>query len=575
MTEVDGSEETEAAEETEPAPPRWDERLVGWWDALLALRTRLAAPTAELLDDGWSRFVAPFRPLWSRWESATLLRRKVPVGLLVLVVVWYAVVFGRLVFWRHERFGSFDYDLGMYDQGIWQLAHGRGYMTVRGMQVFGHHANLGYLLFVPFYWVGIGGPHFLNFVNLATVVGTAVPVFLLGRRHLRSEWAGLAFVIAYLFHFMPQWMIQETFHPESMAVLGLASAWYAASIGRWRWYWAWVVFALIWKEDVAIAVMVLGVAIAFAYKVPRRGLWTAALGAIWFVVATRFFMPLFQQGDAVYDGLFGQLGATTTDVIHTSIVHPSRLIETLRCHGVFDGKPKPAPVPIQGVDCAAQMPTDNLPPRGWATMAQPYGLLPAMASPHVAAVGVPQHVVNYSTTADFTWSLLFHYAFIPYLGVLLATVHTATRRVRPVFAWMIIVVMLVGVGVTNEKGVGPWTSNGSAGFWPLTDNPKNDDRRALLAKIPDEAGVSTHYYLVPHLTHRERIYTFPNPWRSNNYGVGGVPAPPDPRTAVDWLLVDRDDLGNPDDLALYDSVLADEDWVLVEKRDTLELHRRS
>ncbi len=48
--------------------------------------------------------------------------------------------------------------------------------------------------------------------------------------------------------------------------------------------------------------------------------------------------------------------------------------------------------------------------------------------------------------------------------------------------------------------------------------------------------MSADYNLVPHLSHRELIYTFPNPWISSNYGVDGRGLP-DPAT-VEWIAVD-------------------------------------
>jgi hypothetical protein len=85
------------------------------------------------------------RPQWERWEQTPVLRTYTPQVVLGVLLLWYAATFGQLVWLRHSHYGTFDYDLGMYDQAVWLLSRGRGFMTVRGMQVFGHHANVGYL----------------------------------------------------------------------------------------------------------------------------------------------------------------------------------------------------------------------------------------------------------------------------------------------------------------------------------------------------------------------------------------------------------------------------------------------
>ena len=122
------------------------------------------------------------RPIAARRPQA---RRREPgweptapqVVLAVVEVVWI-VTFGVLVYKRQSHFWSADFDMGLHDQSVWLLAHGRGFLTVRGLQVFGHHATLGYYFFVPFYWLGAGA-QFLNLAQVVVVALGAVPIFLL------------------------------------------------------------------------------------------------------------------------------------------------------------------------------------------------------------------------------------------------------------------------------------------------------------------------------------------------------------------------------------------------------------
>ena len=82
----------------------------------------------------------------------------------------FAVVFGRLGVQHHDNFGTWSYDMGIYDQGFWLVSRGgQSFMTVRGMDFWGHHLNLIVLAFVPFYWLG-AGPSFL-YVAQASVLG--------------------------------------------------------------------------------------------------------------------------------------------------------------------------------------------------------------------------------------------------------------------------------------------------------------------------------------------------------------------------------------------------------------------
>ena len=66
----------------------------------------------------------------------------------------FALVFGKLGVQHHDNFGTWSYDMGIYDQGFWLVSRGgQSFMTVRGMEFWGHHLNLIVVAFVPFYWL--------------------------------------------------------------------------------------------------------------------------------------------------------------------------------------------------------------------------------------------------------------------------------------------------------------------------------------------------------------------------------------------------------------------------------------
>ena len=114
--------------------------------------------------------------------------------------------------------------MGIHDQSVWLLAHLRGFITVRGLQVFGHHATPGYFLFVPFYWLG-GGPHLLNITQVCVAALGAVPVFLLAAvPDRRARGSAPRSAIAFLLHPALQFFMSELFHPEVLAITPLLCA---------------------------------------------------------------------------------------------------------------------------------------------------------------------------------------------------------------------------------------------------------------------------------------------------------------------------------------------------------------
>jgi len=82
--------------------------------------------------------------------------------------------------------------------------------------------------------------------------------------------------------------------------------------------------------------------------------------------------------------------------------------------------------------------------------------------------------------------------------------------------------------------------------------------------------VSTAYYIVPHLSHRPEVYTFPNPWRSQNFGVHGETRNP---SRVQYLLLNRDPLQG-EDKTLFEQILASGEFEVLEQIGDLYLLKR-
>ncbi len=110
------------------------------------------------------------------------------------------------------------------------------------------------------------------------------------------------------------------------------------------------------------------------------------------------------------------------------------------------------------------------------------------------------------------------------------------RRAGP--RWAVLAVTLAfALFATHAWGPSPASVRYHDGYWPDTRyafGTAAKDR--AVASIPAGAAVSADYNLVPHLAHRELIYTFPNPWISVNYGTSGNTAHGN-AADVEWLAV--------------------------------------
>lgn len=452
------------------------------------------------------------------------------VLLLASVVVWCST-FAVLVYLRHARFHSLDLDTGVYDQAIWLLARGRQFIRIRGLSVFGQHASPAFLLLAPFSWLG-AGPAFLNVLQVLFLGIGAVAVYHAARFHLRNDWMALGLGVAFLLHPSTQWFAQELFHPEVMALAPLLFAYVAALHRRWHWFIALSVFAVAWKEDVALAVAALGIVLLLR-KEWRAGAFTVLAATVWFLFATQVLVA--HQGEGVFyaQQYYGDFGSTTTGIARTIVTRPGRVIGRL------------------GDADALGYVRDLTGPQGYVAFLSPLPLL----------VGLPQAFFNLISVQHFTWSTDVHYAALPLVAVTLATVEGAARARRPQVRWALVALVLVSAGVaTVSSGAAPVSRRYETGVWPLDKDADHALKRLAVEQPPRTAVVSASYKLVPHLAHREGIYSFPNPWILTNWGQkneGG----PDPR-AVEWLVVDVGTL-KPQEAAVLRQLVASGEFRVV------------
>ncbi|MEA3075775.1 MAG: hypothetical protein QOF60_683 [Actinomycetota bacterium] len=448
-------------------------------------------------------------------------RRWGPQGFLAVGVGLYVAVFGWLTWRQQSAYGTFGYDMGLHDQGIWLTSRfERPFVTIRGMHYFGHHVNLVSLLYVPFYRLG-AGPHFLYLTETVVLAAGAVPVWLLARDRLGSAWPALVPAFAFLLYPSIEWMNWWHWHPEALAVTPLLFAWWFAVRRRWGWFGLCVGLALSTKEDVALAVMMLGVVLLVmrglrrgrGRRAERRaGALTALAGLVWFLVCTRLIIPPLLDGIPFYERqLFPQFGDSLGSVLVGIVTSPGKV-------------------------WAMATEPDRL--TYYARLLGPLGFVaPLLGAPFLLIAG-PQLGVNVLSSLPGTHDIRFQYSAVVVAAVFIATVEALgwLRRWR---SWLAVVALVV-IGCTAVAGNAAWSPSPlgrdfDTGIWAHRI-PRHAAFDAAVALVPKGAGVSATYYLIPHLTHRRYAYEWPNPFILGNWGVHNE-HPPDVATA-EYLVLD-------------------------------------
>src|SRR4029078_10427074 len=119
----------------------------------------------------------------------------------------------------------------------------------------------------------------LRVVTRARAVATAaIPVYLLARRHLDSDWAAAGFGLAYLLHPATQWLVLDDFHPVALATPPLLWGFWFLASDRLVAFGVVAALACLTKEQIGLVVAVIGLWYALRPGKRRAGLAIAAAG---------------------------------------------------------------------------------------------------------------------------------------------------------------------------------------------------------------------------------------------------------------------------------------------------------
>lgn len=437
------------------------------------------------------------RPKVERLLACPALLLSWPRLLLLAGVVAYTTFFTVRTVDIHHGLGTSTYDWGVFEQAVWLLSQGKPpFVTLMGRNSFGDHASLILLLVAPIYRLFPAAGTLLFLQSLMLALG-ALPVFLAARRKL-GEKAALVFSFAYLLHPAVGLVNVHHFHPDTFLPFFVGMAVWCALDRRWRWYWVFVVLALMVKEDVALVVVPLGVFVA-RYRDARRGGTTMIVAVVAAFVGMQLLMrslvgvPTRNMWRIPFGGPLGS--------VRMFIEHPGAVLQYLW--------------------------SDSRPFYLWQ-MVFPTGLV-FLRRPALAAVSAVVLFTNVLSTFPYQHQVEHHYSLIALPALMIGSAW-ALEMFSPLWArrglmlvgvcslwaglmWGVVPVGRAATGWFMDDPIGrdlPYTL-------PSTD-PLAVDARELLDRIPADASVSVHHLLTAHLTRRDSVYMFPNPFRAVLYG---------------------------------------------------------
>jgi len=431
-----------------------------------------------------------------------------PYSLLLVLTLAFAIFFGALAVQQHRAYLTNGLDIGNVDQTLWNTAHGHFMQFTLMAPVQNRlalHVEPILLLFVPFYWLGVGGPVLLLVAQAGVVALGAWPLYQLSRLQLgqtspagkRLDWALLAIPLAYLLLPTLESAALFDFHAVTLAPVFLLAAFLALEQRQNRRFWLWALLAMACKEDMPLVVAMLGLYAGLAQRRWRLAALIVVAAAIWFGAAVAVIQPLFAAGGNIQLNRYGWLGHSPPEMLQTLLTRP----DVLLAH-------------MQQVDLPNYL-LGLFFPTAFVALFSPLTLLPLL----------PPLAVNLLSDNPFTWRLEdFHYGapLAPFLFISVVlgirTLRNWLVRLTARPAWAehftvtLLALLLAFAGVYHfYRGYSPLARPFN---WPPV-TPHHRQLDAVLAAIPPDAPVFAQSNLAPHLSQRPVIYTdfgyFTNP----------------------------------------------------------------
>ncbi len=421
-----------------------------------------------------------------------------------LVLALFGAAYGLLAVVNHYLFRTYAYDLGIYNQALWDYAHLRpnANSVMRYNNLLGDHFTLTQLLYAPLYWVF--GSYALVLAQIGLVLGGGCGAYRLHLLRTQGRQPGAA--LALLVLFLSTWGVYSAlafdYHDNVLAAMLLP----------WLFYWfeadrrgrATAVAALLAlsKENMALWLVFIALGLALLHwRTPARRTWALALAAgaaAYFLAVVLVVVPALGAGQAYgYQANYAALGTSAGEVLTTLATRPFFVLKLLFVN--YFNAPN-------GDHVKRELHAMVLLSGGLALLRRPAYLL--MLAPIYGQKLLSANVSHWGLNAQYSIE------FVPVLHAALSQwlARGAAPRRAAQWATAAAVLALAATVVSMQVRVSPGYDKAAQQFFRGRHYQQPFDAGAAhraLALLPPTARVSATSAVLPHLAARPFVYLFP------------------------------------------------------------------
>jgi len=388
--------------------------------------------------------------------------------LLFLWLIILSVLYSLLSILRHVHFQSGGFDLGIYDQAIWQYAHFLfPYNTIKERFILGDHFTLTLPLLAPLYWIWDNVKILLIFQSV-WICFSALAIYLVAKARKFSPFICFSIAFIYSLFYGIQFAISFDFHPIILGVGLFAWLVYFLESKRKKLLFITLILVLLTQEDMGFALAGIG----FIYFLKKDYRKLSILFIILGILVSLIEIKIV--------GVFSPVGYEYAPHISLS---PFQIIKQL-----FDDPQK-----IQTWSYSL----------GW------FSFLPIFSLGAMAAI--TSNLAQFFVTGhDFSrmWSPFMHHRAILVIFLSLGTLETLgfIKKMNKKFLNLNLIVLLLLLSALSQQFIFHFPLNKltKSVYWKEESWMKDNEN--LFKQISQNASIATAQDLIPHLSHRKEIY---------------------------------------------------------------------
>jgi len=383
------------------------------------------------------------------------------------ITLTFFIAYCILSFVRHDHYQSFGYDLGINDQTVWRYSQFQNPITTidafPDKTKLATHVELVYALLSPFYWIW-SSRKMLLLLEPAFVCSAAFAIYLLARKRDISELVSNAIIFSYLAFYGVQNALWFDVHSITFGAAFVAWFIYFLDTRRHKWSLVFLLLAITSKENVALVTFLISF-VYFIHKKDKTHLLHMAISFAYLLFIYKLYFPYIVKMPYLYQNKGG-------------------LLSNLNPLSLFDTKEKLTTIVYSFASW------------GFIPLLSPLTLLPILGD------FATYFVLGSELSA--AQGIFGHYRVL--IAPLLAwsTIEAITRFKKLDTKWIALVLIFSTIFIQYWLHL-PLSYLTKKWFWTKPSGVRNINE--IKKQIPDDASIVAQNNIVPHISHRDKIYT--------------------------------------------------------------------